>query len=168
MDMGVILEGSAPGVQDSEEPREIAADVVFIPGEFLDGLGGGLEQGRVSYSLVFANEAAQFLWDRKGKQEMVTGELVLELFFQPLSGLMVLTSGAMAIPTGAIDSMELATFFALVKYETAEFGTAADDGIDDFAVCFRHDIGVAFEVLGAKGSEDFIDGGHGLVPPSPD
>jgi hypothetical protein len=29
MDVGVILEGSSPGVEDPEEPREITADVVF-------------------------------------------------------------------------------------------------------------------------------------------
>jgi hypothetical protein len=81
---------------------------------------------------------------------------------------MVLTSGAMAISTGAIDPMELATLLALIKGDTADFGVTADDGIDDFAVYFRHDLGVAFEVLGAKGSEDLIDCGHGPVPPSPD
>jgi hypothetical protein len=35
-------------------------------------------------------------------------------------------------------------------------------------VCFRHDVGVAFEVLGAEGPEDFINCCHGPVPPSPD
>ena len=29
-------------------------------------------------------------------------------------------------------------------------------------------LGIAFQVLGAEGSEDLIDGGHGLGPPSPD
>jgi len=58
MEMGVILEGSSPGVEDAEESWEITADVVFVEGEFFDGLGGGLEQGRVSHPLVFANEAA--------------------------------------------------------------------------------------------------------------
>ncbi len=43
MDMGVIFEGSAPGVQDAEESGEIPSDVVFIRGEFFDGFGGGFE-----------------------------------------------------------------------------------------------------------------------------
>ena len=30
MDMGVILQGSSPGVEDAEESREISADVLFI------------------------------------------------------------------------------------------------------------------------------------------
>jgi hypothetical protein len=155
-------------VKDPEESREIATDVMFIQGEFFDGMGGGLEQGRVSHPLVFANEAAQFLRDRKGEQEMVTGELTFHLFFQPLSGLMPLTTRAMAVSAGAIDPMELATIFALVKGEAAGFGTTADDGTDNSAVCFRHELGVALEVFGAKGPEDLIDFCHGPSPPSPD
>ena len=47
---------------------------------------------------------------------------------------MMLTSGAMAIPAGAIDPMEFATFLALIKGNAADFGATADDGIDDLAV----------------------------------
>ena len=39
MDMGVILEGSSPGVKDAEESREISADVMFIRSKFLDSFG---------------------------------------------------------------------------------------------------------------------------------
>jgi hypothetical protein len=35
-------------------------------------------------------------------------------------------------------------------------------------VCFRHDLGIAFQVLRAEGSKDLIDGGHGPAPPLPD
>jgi len=165
MEMGVKLEGSSPAVEDAEESREISTDVMFIQSKFLNSFGRGFEQGRVSHPLVFANERAQILRDGKGEQEVVTGELPLQLFFQPLPGLMVLTSGAMAIATGPIDPMELATLLALIKGNAAELSATGDDSINDFAVCFRHDLGVALQVLRAKGSEDLIDGGHGLVPP---
>ena len=68
----MILEGPSPGVKDAEEPQEITADVMFIQGKFLHSFGGGLEQGRVSHPLVFANEATQILRDGKSEQEMVT------------------------------------------------------------------------------------------------
>lgn len=168
MDMGVILEGTSPGVKDAEEPREICADKLFIRDQFLHSFGGGLEQGRVRYSLVLTNESAQIFRDGKSEQEMVTGELPLDLFLQPLPGLMVLTSGAMAISAGAIDPMELATLLALINGDPADFSATADDGINDFTVYFRHEMGIAFQVLRAEGSEDFIDCGHGLGPPSPD
>jgi hypothetical protein len=168
MEVGVILQGTSPGVKDAEETREISADVMLIRSKFLHSFGGGLEQGRVRYPLVLTNEAAQILRDGKSEQEMVTGELPFHLFLQPQPGLMVLTSGAMAISTGAIDPMELATLLALIKGDTTSLGATADDGINDFAVYFRHDLGIAFQVLGAEGSEDLIDCGHGPSPPLPD
>jgi hypothetical protein len=81
---------------------------------------------------------------------------------------MVLTGRAMAISTGAIDPMELATRFTLVEGNATELGATGDDGIDDFTVYCRHNLRIVFQVLGAKGSEDLIDCGHGLGPPSPD
>jgi hypothetical protein len=57
---------------------------------------------------------------------MVTGELTFHPFLQPLPGLMVLTSGAMAISTGAIDPMELTTLLALIKGDTTSLGATAD------------------------------------------
>jgi hypothetical protein len=168
MEMGVILQGTSPGVKNAEETREITADVMLIRSKFLHSFGGGLEQGRVRYPLVLTNESAQILRDGKSEQEMVTGELPLDLFLQPLPGLMVLTSGAMAISTGAIDPMELTTLLALIKGDTTSLGATADDGINDFAVYFRHNLGIAFQVLGAEGSEDLIDCGHGPTPPLPD
>ena len=134
MDMGVKLQGTAPGVKDAEESREITADVMLIQGKFLDRFGGSFEQGRVSHALVFTNESAETLRDGESDQEMVAGELPFQLFLEPLSGLMVLTSGAMAISAGAIDPMELATFFALINGDTTSLGATGDDGIDDLAV----------------------------------
>jgi hypothetical protein len=99
---------------------------------------------------------------------MMTGELAFHLFLQPLTSFMVLTRRAMTISTGAIDPMELATLFTLVEGNATDFGATGDDGIDDFTVYLRHNLGIAFQVLGAKGSEDLIDRGHGLGPPSPD
>ena len=111
--------------------------------------------------LVFAHKATQAFWHREGEKEMVGGELALDLFFEPLSSLMLLASRAVAIATGAIELMRPSAAFALVKGQAAGFGTAADDGIDGFEVCFRHQVGVALEVLGAVCAKDFIDGSHG-------
>ncbi len=155
-------------MEDAKESREITADVVFVEGEFFDGLGGGFEQGRISHPLICADEAAQVFRDGKGEQEMMTGELAFYLFLQPLTGFMVLTRRAMTISTGAIDPMELATLFALVEGNAADLGATGDDGIDYFTVYVRHCLGIAFQVLGAEGSEDLIDCGHGLGPPLPD
>lgn len=165
MDMGMILQGSSPGVQNTEEAWNIGTDVILIEGQFFDGVRGSLEQGGVSHALVLSHEGAQRFWDRKRNKEMVAGELAPDLFLQPLLSFMVLASWAMAIAAGAIELVGLGAGFALVERNTAGFGTTGHDGIDDFAVRLGHSRGVALEVLGAEGCKDFMDGGHGPVPP---
>ena len=39
VDVGMILKSASPGMQDPEEARQIATDVLGICGEFLDGSG---------------------------------------------------------------------------------------------------------------------------------
>jgi len=114
MDMGVILQGTSPGVKDSQESRKITADILFIGSQLFDGLGGGFEQGGVGHCLVFPYKAAQLFGDRKGDHEVVSGKLMLHPFIQPLPDFMILASGAMAIAAGAIDQMGPAAFFTLV------------------------------------------------------
>ena len=81
MDMGMVLQGSSPGVKHSKETRQIGAEVMLIGGEFFNRLRGGLKQGRVSGALVFSDKGAQVLRHREGEKEMVRGELAVDLFF---------------------------------------------------------------------------------------
>jgi hypothetical protein len=155
-------------VQNTEEAGNIGTDVILIEGQFFDGVRGSLEQSGVSQALVLPHEVAQRFWDRKGNQEMVAGELAPDLFLQPLLSFMVLASWAMAIATRAIELVGLGASFALVERNTAGLGTTGHDGIDDFAVSLGHRRGVALAVLGSEGCKDFMDGGHGRVPPSRD
>ena len=164
----MIVQGSSPGVQDAEEAGEIGADVLLIEGEFFDGIGGSLEQSGVSQALVSPHEVAQRFWDRKGNQEMVSWELALDLFLQPLLGFIVLAGGAVTIAAGAIELARLSAAVALVERHPASFRTTGDDGIDYFAVSLGHLGGVTLEVLGSEGCKDFMDGGHDRVPPSRD
>ena len=98
----------------------------------------------------------------------MAGELSFDLFLQPLSALMVLTGGAVAIAAGAIDAMDLTALLALIEGDPTCFGAAGDEGINDLTVGIGHGLGETFQILGAKGSEDLIEGGHGPSPPLPD
>jgi hypothetical protein len=80
-----------------------------------------------------SHEVAQRLWDRKGYQEMVAGELALDLFLQPLLSFMVLTGGALTIAAGAIELARLSAAVALVKRHPAGLRTTSHDGSDDFS-----------------------------------
>jgi hypothetical protein len=103
MDMGVILQGSSPGMKNTQESRKITADVFFIRSQLLDGLGGGFKQGGVRRLLIFADESAKLFRDGKGNHEVVSGKLMFHPSVQPLLDFMILTSGAMAIAAGAIE-----------------------------------------------------------------
>ena len=168
VDVGMILKSASPGVQHPEEARQIATNVLGICGEFLDSSGGSLEQSRVTGALVLAHERAQRFGECKGNQEVVPRELALDLFFKPLLSFVVLAGGAVAIAAGNKELLRLGAALALVKRDTASLGATGHDGVDDFAMDLRHGRGITLEILGAKGGEDFTDGGHDRVPPSRD
>ena len=78
VNVGMILQSSAPGMEYAEEAGEVGADMLGIGGEFFDGVGRSLEQSGVAKALVLADERAQLLWDGKSDQEVVARELALD------------------------------------------------------------------------------------------
>jgi len=164
VDMGMVMELAAPGVKDAEESREIASDVLSIRGQFLDGLRGGGEQGGIGSPLIAADEASEVFRDGEGDHEVVSGQLSLDLSFEPLVGLVMLAVGAVAVAAGAVDAVGRAAFLALVDRRACGWGAAVHDGVDHFAVYFRHGAGVLFQVFDGVGPEDVIYGCHGRTP----
>lgn len=84
VDMGMIVELSAPGVKEAEKAWQVAAHVLFIGSELFDGLGGGFEHGRIGQALVAAQEAPERVWNGEGDHEVVSGKPLFDLFFKPL------------------------------------------------------------------------------------
>ena len=83
VDVGVILELPAPGMEDAGKAREIGADETLVFGEPFERLGRGLEQGVVGDLLMRADKVAQGLRDRKGDEEVRSGELFLQMVLEP-------------------------------------------------------------------------------------
>ena len=48
VNMGMVLQLTAPGMQHAEEAGQIAADVFFIGRKFFDGIGRSFKQGRIA------------------------------------------------------------------------------------------------------------------------
>ena len=166
VNMGMVLQGAPPSVEHAEEAWEIGTEVFSIEGKFFDRIRRRLEQSGVTGALVLAHEGAQLLWDGKGDQEVMTRELALELFFEPLLGFVVLASGAVAIAAGAKELARLSAALTLVERDTARLRTTRREGIDDVAVSLGYGASVTLEILGCEGGEDFMNGGHDRVPPS--
>jgi len=83
MDVRMVLELPAPRMQDTRETRKIGADETLVFGEPFERLGRGLEQGVVGDLLMRADKVAQGLRDRKGDEEVRSGELFLQMVLEP-------------------------------------------------------------------------------------
>lgn len=67
---------------------------------------------------------------------------------------MVLAGGAMPVAAGTKDAMHLSTLLALIDCYSIALCAAVNDGVYDFMMVLRHGITIAFDILGAIGSEN--------------
>ena len=146
MDVRVVLQLPAPGVQDPGEPREVCPDEPLIGGEPFEGERRGVEHGVVREALMRADEGSERLRHGEGEEEVRPGKLLFEVVFKPLLGCMLLTLGAVAVATGMIDAVVLATTLALREAVAIVPALALLDGADDLAVC-EGQLGVALHVF---------------------
>jgi hypothetical protein len=79
VDVGVVLELSAPGMQDTGKTREICPDETRVFGAPFEGLRRGGAQGLVSDALMRADNRAQGLRDGAGEEEVRPGPLCLQV-----------------------------------------------------------------------------------------
>ncbi len=134
VDVGVVLELPAPGVQDPGEPREIGPNKALVGGETFESRCRRLKQGLVREALMRADEGSERLRDGKGEEEVWPGQLLLQVVCEPLLGLMLLTLGAVAIAAGMLDAVLPPTVWALIEAVAVVSALAVLDGADDLAV----------------------------------
>ena len=115
MDVRVVLQLPAPGVQDPGEPRQVCPDEPLIGGEPFEGERRGVEHGLVREALMRADEGSERLRHGEGEEEVRPGKLLFEVVFKPLLGFMLLTLGAVAVATGMIDAVVFPTAGALIE-----------------------------------------------------
>ena len=84
---------------------------------------------------------------------------------EPLLGLMLLALGTVAVATGMIDAVVLATTLALREAMAIMPALARLDGADDLAVC-EGQLWVALQVCWSKGGADLAEGRHDRSLPS--
>jgi hypothetical protein len=163
VDMGVILQWSAPSVQAPGEPREGCPDEALVCGQPLEGRCRRLKQGLVRAALMRADEGTQNFRDGEGEEEMPPRELFGQVVLEPLLGFMLLTLGTVAVATGMIDAVVPPTVWALIAAVSVVAALTVLDGADDLAMR-QGEVGVTLQVLRGKGSEDIAQGGHGRSP----
>ena len=70
---------------------------------------------------------------------------MLELFFKPFTGLVVLTSRTMAIPTRIVDRMKLMAFLAFIETGTEETSAVSGDVQDGFFLFVGQSLGIVLK-----------------------
>ena len=163
MDVRVVLELSAPGMQDTGKPREVCADETLVCGQPLESRCRRLKHGVVSDTLMRADEGSQRLRDGEGEEEVRPGQLFVEVVLKPLLGFMLLTLRAVAVATGMMDAVVSPTAWALREAMAIVSALAVLDGTDDLAVG-GGEMGIALQVFWRKRIEDITQGGHGRSP----
>jgi hypothetical protein len=125
VDMRVVLELPAPGMQDPAEPRQVGPDETFVGGEPCEGRGRGVKQGVIRQALMRAEEGAEGFRDGEGEEAVRPRQLFLEVMCKPLLGFMLLTLRAVTVPTGMVHMVVPPTGMALIQAVTilAAWGT---------------------------------------------
>ncbi len=165
MDVGVVLELPAPGVQDPGEPWQVGPDEARVGGQPFEGRGRGVEHGLVGGALMGADEGSEGLRDGEGQEEVRPGQLFVEVVLEPLLGFMLLTLGAVTVATGMMDAMVPPTVLALIEAMAVRAALAVLDGTDDLAV-YEGQLGIALQVFWSKGGADLAESGHDRGLPS--
>src|SRR6185295_11407870 len=70
----VVLERPAPGVQDTGETREVGADETLVFGEAFEGCRRSVEHGVVREALMRADEGSEGLRDGESEEEVRPGQ----------------------------------------------------------------------------------------------
>ena len=73
--------------------------------------------------------------------------MTIKLLFEPLSGLVVLALGAVAIAAGSEDVMDLAAALTFIDGHPANLGTALDTGLESFTMTGGHIVFKAFRYI---------------------
>ena len=79
MDVRVVLELSAPGMQDAGKTGQVGADKAPVFGEAFDGRCRRLEHGLVGDAPTRADEGSEGLRDGEGNEEVRYGKLFVQL-----------------------------------------------------------------------------------------
>ena len=163
VDVGVVLELPAPGMEDARETREVGADETFVFGQPLESRCRRLKQGLVREALMRADEGSACLRDGEGEQDVRPGQLCVQVVLEPLLGCMLLTLWAVPVATGVIDAVLLATPLALREAVAVVPALALLDGANDLALCEGQMRG-ARKVFWRTSRAELAEGGHGRRP----
>ena len=99
VNMWVILNQSAPGMQNAEESGQLAADKAFIRFKSFETLGRGIEQSPVYLFRIASSYSVELPWQSEGRQEVGARQPFELPAVYPLGRLVVLAYRTMPVTT---------------------------------------------------------------------
>jgi hypothetical protein len=163
VEVRVVLEWPAPGMQDTRDTREVCPEETRVLGEPFAGFRRGVEHSVGPAALLRAEKGTPGVRDGEGEEKGRSGELFLQVGLEPLRGCMLLPLGTVAVATGMMDAVLASTAWALIEAVAIMAALALWDGAEDLSVCGRKGR-ITLQVFGRKGGADGAEGGHGRNP----
>lgn len=84
MNVWMVVQLPAPGVQDAGEAGQMSAYVFMITSKTFEGLGRCREHGAVAHVLMTAYKGAELFRDGESDHEVMPGKHSFMLFLQPV------------------------------------------------------------------------------------
>ena len=163
VNVGVIGHHSSPCMQDAEKARQVRADEFFVPDQFFNGGRRGCKHGCIARTLMASDKMTDIIGNGECNHKMVNWQLLMDPFFKPLPGFVMLTVGAVSIAAAAENQVFLATVFALIKTCTEVIRTAVDDGVDGFVMFNGHGVPETPDIFGTVDLHDVFNRCHGRI-----
>jgi len=153
MDMGVIIHGPGPGMQDAEDAYH-SADVAGIFGELDQGLSCGIHEDAVDVRLMASSEVMELMGQREDEVEVWHTKDLGLTFCKP-----GFCTGAVAFGTGAVETRMIRVVnpsagLTDVDLSTEILGSASHDVLYGLTMPGRHSISESIEISLAVQTED--------------
>ena len=130
MDVGMMLEVLAPGVEDGQE-ADLGPEVLGIGGDLLQGLGGGPEEQAVDDAGVLQGDRAERRREGEDEVEVLDGQEFGLAGLHPVGGGGGLALGAVAVAAGVVGDLPVAAPVALLDVAAQGGGPAGGDVMQD-------------------------------------
>jgi hypothetical protein len=168
VDVGVMLEVLAPGVEDGEK-ADLGPEVLGVGGDLLQGLGGGAEEQAVATARGLQGDRVERRWRSGDEVEILDGEEFRLAGLHPFGGVVGLELGAMAVAAGVVGYLSVPAPVALLDVSAQLGGPAGGDVVRDAPLPLGEPTAVPFEEWAGLPPEDvghFDPGpGHSRISP---
>ena len=156
VEMGMVHQGLAPGVQHGDE-ADSSAEMLRVGGDGPEGSCGGSEQGAVDFALVVQRQRRQLC--RQGEDDVEIGDRqqILAAVFQPLGALLRLALRTVAIAAGVVRYAYFTTAIAGIDVAAKLGGTTGCEIAQDALPGLRHPQARHATIGSGQGTDDVGD-----------